>query len=111
MQRIKVSKKTVQRVRHIPQRTCVGCRTVLPKRQLIRLVRTPQGVVVDPTGKLAGRGAYLHDRRECWERSLKGALANALKVEFNAADRERMEVFINTLPQDEERGESSHVNE
>ena len=111
MQRIKVSKKTVQRVRHIPQRTCVGCRTVLPKRQMIRLVRTPQGVVVDPTGKLAGRGAYLHDRRECWERGLKGALANALKVEFSAADRERMEVFINSLPQDEERGELSHVNE
>lgn len=105
MQRIKVSKKTVQRVRHIPQRTCVGCRTVLPKRQMIRLVRTTQGIVVDPTGKLAGRGAYLHDRRECWERGLKGALANALKVEFSAADRERMEVFINSLPQDEERGE------
>jgi len=105
VQRIKVSKKTVQRVRHIPQRTCVGCRTVLPKRQMIRLVRTTQGIVVDPTGKLAGRGAYLHDRRECWERGLKGALANALKVEFSAADRERMEVFINSLPQDEERGE------
>jgi predicted RNA-binding protein YlxR (DUF448 family) len=71
---------------------------------MIRLVRTPQGIVVDPTGKLAGRGAYLHDRRECWELSLKGSLANALKVEFNAADRERMEVFINSLPQDEERG-------
>lgn len=78
---------------------------MLPKRQMIRLVRTTQGIVVDPTGKLAGRGAYLHDRRECWERGLKGALANALKVEFSAADRERMEVFINSLPQDEERGE------
>ena len=111
MQRIKVSKKTVQRAKHIPQRTCVGCRTVLPKRQMIRLVSTTQGVVVDPTGKLAGRGAYLRDRRECWERGLKGALANALKVEFSAADRERMEVFINSLPQDVERGELSHVNE
>lgn len=111
MQRIKVSKKTVHRVRHIPQRTCVGCRTVLPKRQMIRLVRTPQGVVVDPTGKLAGRGAYLHDRRECWDRALKGALAHALKVELTVADRERLEGFLNSLPQDEERDGNLHVND
>jgi predicted RNA-binding protein YlxR (DUF448 family) len=78
---------------------------------MIRLVRTPEGVLVDPTGKLAGRGAYLHDRRECWQRSFKGALAHALKVELSAADRERLEAFMNSLPQDEERGEYSNVNE
>jgi predicted RNA-binding protein YlxR (DUF448 family) len=83
---------------------------VIAKRQLIRLVRTPQGVLVDPTGKLAGRGAYLHDRRECWERGLKGGLAHALKVDLTPADRERLEAFMNTLPQEEERGETSHVN-
>jgi uncharacterized protein len=105
-----VPKKTVQRVKHVPQRTCVGCRKVIAKRQLIRLVRTPQGVLVDPTGKLAGRGAYLHDRRECWERGLKGGLAHALKVDLTPADRERLEAFMNTLPQEEERGETSHVN-
>ena len=99
-------KKPVQRVKHIPQRTCVGCRTVLPKRQMIRLVRTAEGILVDPTGKLAGRGAYLHDRRECWERALKGALSHALKVEPSAADRERLEGFINSLPQDVEHGEN-----
>ncbi|HEY5903847.1 MAG TPA: YlxR family protein [Anaerolineales bacterium] len=103
-------KKTVQRVKHVPQRTCVGCRKVIAKRQLIRLVRTPQGVLVDPTGKLAGRGSYLHDRRECWERGLKGGLAHALKVDLTPADRERLEAFMNTLPQEEERGETSHVN-
>ncbi len=37
---MKVSKKPVQRVKHIPQRTCVGCRTVMAKRQLMRIVRT-----------------------------------------------------------------------
>ena len=36
---------------------------VLPKRSLVRLVRRPEGVQVDPTGKLAGRGAYLHNIR------------------------------------------------
>jgi predicted RNA-binding protein YlxR (DUF448 family) len=81
------------RVRHIPQRTCVGCRTVLAKRQLVRLVRsvTATGEVqvrIDPTGKANGRGAYLHNRRSCWETALKsGALERALKVELSDADR------------------------
>ena len=94
---MKVSKKPVQRVKHIPQRTCVGCRSVLAKRQLIRIVRTADGVKVDPTGKLAGRGAYLHDRRSCWEAGLEGSLAHALKMDLSAADRENLEAFMNTL--------------
>ena len=94
---MKVSKKTVQRVKHVPQRTCVGCRTILPKRQLVRIVRSGDGVLVDPTGKLAGRGAYLHDRRSCWEAGLKGSLAHALKAELTAADREHLEAFMKTL--------------
>ena len=100
-----MAKKPVQRVKHIPQRTCVGCRTVLPKRQLIRIVRSPEGVQVDSTGKLAGRGAYLHDRLSCWERGLKGALAHALKVELAHEERERLQAFMETLP--EESGELS----
>lgn len=75
----------------------MGCRTVLAKRQLIRVVRTTGGVLVDPTGKLAGRGAYLHDRRTCWETGLEGSLAHALKVDLTAADREHLEAFMNTL--------------
>jgi hypothetical protein len=68
--------------KHIPQRTCVGCREVHGKRQLTRVVRTPDGhVVIDPTGKRAGRGAYVHERRECWEEALRGRLAHALKIE------------------------------
>ena len=100
-----MAKKTSKRVKHIPQRTCVGCRTVLPKRQLVRIVRSSEGVQIDPTGKLAGRGAYLHDRRSCWERGLKGALAHALKTELAAEDRERLQAFLETLP--EETGELS----
>lgn len=103
---MKVSKKTVQRVKHIPQRTCVGCRTVLPKRQLVRIVRSADGVLVDPTGKLAGRGAYLHDRRSCWEAGLKGSLAHALKAELTATDRERLKAFMETL-REAEPGSSS----
>jgi predicted RNA-binding protein YlxR (DUF448 family) len=76
---------------------------------MIRIVRTADAVLVDPTGKLAGRGAYLHDRRECWSRGLKGGLAHALKVELKPADRERLEAFMNSLPEDEEHGETAHV--
>jgi hypothetical protein len=96
----KVSKKPVQRVKHVPQRTCVGCRTVMAKRSLIRIVRTAEGVRVDPTGKAAGRGAYLHDSRACWERGLKGALAHALKTELTQDEREQLEAFALSLPGD-----------
>src|SRR5215211_8409755 len=99
---MKVSKKPIQRVKHVPQRTCVGCREVLPKRKMIRLVKTSDGVQIDPTGKLAGRGAYLHDRRDCWERSLKGALGHALKTSLTEADRARLEEFMNNLPAEAE---------
>ena len=95
---MKVSKKPGQHMKHVPQRTCVGCRTVLAKRQLVRVVRTAQGVAVDPTGKQAGRGAYLHDRRACWQAGLAGSLAQALKTELTALDRQHLEAFMNTLP-------------
>jgi len=102
-----MTKKPAQRVKHVPQRTCVGCREVLSKRKMIRIVRTAEGVRVDPTSKMAGRGAYLHDRRECWERGLKGALANALKTTLNVDEREKLEEFMNTLPQDANSVEDS----
>ncbi len=99
-----MAKKAQPQAKHIPQRTCVGCRLVLPKRSLIRIVRQPEGVLVDPTGKARGRGAYLHNQRSCWEKGLKGALANALKTEITTADRERLAAFMATLPEElEER--------
>ena len=65
-----------------PQRTCVCCRQVIEKRDLVRLVRTPAGIVeVDPTGRRAGRGAYLCTRLECWESGINGGkLEHSLKV-------------------------------
>jgi hypothetical protein len=65
---------------------------------MIRIVRTAEGVRIDSTGKMAGRGAYLHDKRECWERGLKGALANALKTTLNDDEREKLDEFMNSLP-------------
>lgn len=93
-----MSKKPARRGRHVPQRTCVGCRETLAKRAMIRIVRTPDGVRVDPGGKMPGRGAYLHDRASCWERGLKGALASALKTTLSIEEREALQEFIATLP-------------
>lgn len=76
----------------------MGCRTVLPKRTLLRVVRGPQGVHLDPTGKAPGRGAYLHDRRSCWEAGLAGALARALKTELTAEARRELERVLDGLP-------------
>ena len=92
--------KPVKRAKHLPQRTCVGCRETLSKRSLIRIVRTSQGVQVDPTGKLAGRGAYLHDRHSCWEQGLKGPLAHALKTELTQTERAQLDEFARSLPAD-----------
>ena len=99
---VKVAKKPAQHMKHIPQRTCIGCRQVLPKRQMVRVIRTAEGVRVDPTSKLAGRGAYLHDRRECWENGLRGGLAHALKAELTQEDRAKLEDFMKSLPQQAE---------
>ena len=71
------------RPRHIPERTCVACRQTNAKRQLVRVVRGPDGsVTIDPSGKRSGRGAYLCSTPQCWEAGLKrGILPRALKIE------------------------------
>jgi len=95
-----VTKQPTKRVKHIPQRTCVGCRQVMPKRNLIRVVRSLEGVSIDLTGKTAGRGAYLHDKKSCWESALKGALNHALKIELTEQDRDVLIHFMESLPVD-----------
>ncbi|MEI6290273.1 MAG: YlxR family protein [Chloroflexota bacterium] len=96
--------------RHVPQRTCVGCRSVIAKRTLTRIVRCPEGVFIDPTGKMNGRGAYLHDQRSCWERALKGALANGLKTSLTPEDRQRLESFLQTLPAESSQPRTDNGN-
>jgi predicted RNA-binding protein YlxR (DUF448 family) len=88
------------RPKHIPQRTCVACRRVNAKRGLVRIVRTPEGsVVVDETGKRAGRGAYLCRVRDCWELALqKKALEYALKTAISLEDKAALAAFGAGLP-------------
>jgi len=94
-----VATKGPRRPRPIPQRTCVACRRTTAKRQLIRLVRTPEGrVEVDPTGKKGGRGAYLCNDRRCWERALgRGRLDRALRTRLTAAEVAVLKEFAATL--------------
>lgn len=82
--------------RKIPLRMCVGCRNRDDKRNLIRVVRTPeQEVVVDPTGKRAGRGAYICPRVECLRKAVKSrALERALNVAVTAEILSQLEAGL-----------------
>ena len=75
--------------RHVPQRTCVVCRRQVDKRRLTRIVRTADsGVLIDPTGKRNGRGAYLCDQVSCWDKATghAGILSGALKAQVTEAE-------------------------
>ena len=81
------------RIKHKPQRMCVACRKSQDKKSLIRLVRTPEGVVVDRTGKMTGRGAYLHADLDCWESGVKKNLEKALNTTLNEINRAELIAF------------------
>jgi hypothetical protein len=82
-------------VRKTPQRTCIACRTTSDKRALVRIVRGAEGVEVDPSGKKAGRGAYLCQRSECWREALKkNRLDAALKTRLSQDDKLKLNEFV-----------------
>ncbi|MBA2489521.1 MAG: YlxR family protein [Chloroflexi bacterium] len=93
------------RPRQRPRRTCVACRTERDKRDLVRIVRTPErDVVMDASGRLNGRGAYLCADGSCWTAALKkSALERALDVALPAdlVDRLRAGDSVTT-------GEAAH---
>ncbi len=99
----KTVSKQPKKVKHIPLRTCVACRETKSKRELLRVVRTPDShVVLDATSKKAGRGAYLCARLSCWEIALKKhRLEQEFEVALSTEDRAELEAFIATLPKDE----------
>ncbi|AEF94350.1 protein of unknown function DUF448 [Desulfotomaculum nigrificans CO-1-SRB] len=61
------------KVKKVPLRMCIGCQQMKPKRELIRVVRTPQETVeIDPSGKKSGRGAYICADIDCLQKAIKG---------------------------------------
>ena len=95
--------------RKVSNRTCVACRSADEKRWFVRIVRTPDGhVVVDPTGKANGRGAYLCAKAECFDVARqRRRLDSALRVNLRDDDYDRLrrdfEKLLGTVP-DEQQG-------
>ncbi|MBE6646690.1 MAG: YlxR family protein [Ruminococcaceae bacterium] len=73
-----------QKVRKIPMRQCLGCNAHKPKKELIRVVRLPDGgVVLDLVGKVSGRGAYICHDKNCFKKARKsGRIAHVLECEI-----------------------------
>ena len=88
-----------KRRKHVPLRSCIACRDRFPKRELIRIVRTPEGTLeIDPGGKRAGRGAYLCLKQQCCETALNpGRLSQALKCAVAASEVEALRVSVSLL--------------
>jgi len=82
-------------VKHVPQRTCLACGKIKTKQELVRLVRIADDrVEVDPSGKKAGRGAYLCRARQCWETGLKGdRLERTLRTRISQDNRQDLVRF------------------
>lgn len=86
--------------KHVPERTCVACRKILPKQSLVRLVKTDEGLQLDEKGKIAGRGAYLHNIRECWKTALENhSLEKSLRMTLTEEDKANFEKWMNNLPE------------
>ena len=74
----------MEKVKKIPQRKCLGCMQSFPKKELIRVVRLPEGEVeIDLTGKKSGRGAYICKNEACVKKAIKSKrLGTNLEVEI-----------------------------
>ena len=77
----------------IPMRQCLGCREMKPKRELIRAVKSPEGVIsLDFKGKAAGRGAYICPSKDCLKKAIKGkALEKAFSSQIQPEVYEELE--------------------
>lgn len=88
------------KMRKLPQRLCVGCRQMKNKKELVRIVRTPEGgIEIDRTGKRAGRGAYICPDQECLDQAVKGKrLQKALEKEIPVEVLDRVRQEVSKLP-------------
>ncbi|GCF07044.1 hypothetical protein KDI_06080 [Dictyobacter arantiisoli] len=100
---MKTANKQPQKQKHLPLRTCIACRENKPKRELLRIVRTPDGhVLIDATGKKSGRGAYLCARLSCWQKALKEhRIEQVFETVISDEDRQGLDDYVATLPTDD----------
>ena len=93
---------SVGRGKKQPLRTCIACGKTAPKRELARVVRTPDGkIVVDAGGKVAGRGAYLCRSHDCWQTAIvRHRIGHALKVTLQPEDVALIQAFADQLAVD-----------
>ena len=84
----------------IPMRMCVGCREMKEKKELIRVVRSPEGEVsLDPVGKKPGRGAYVCRSAECLKRAIRQKqLERQLEVQLTPEVVEQLQATMANLP-------------
>ncbi len=92
------------KTKKIPQRMCLGCQESKPKRELIRIVRSPAGEFsVDATGKKPGRGAYICPRQECFTAARKNrGLERSFKSQIDGSVYDLLEQQLSTLASETE---------
>ena len=86
-------------MKKVPMRQCIGCREMKNKKDMIRVIRTPEGeICIDTAGKKNGRGAYICPQGQCLETARKGhALERAFKTQISPLVYERLEEEMNAL--------------
>ena len=81
--------KTKSTIKKIPMRRCIGCMESIPKKELIRLVAMEGHAEFDPSGKANGRGVYLCQQEECFDKAMKKkAISRGLDISI-IDDKER----------------------
>lgn len=85
--------------RKIPMRKCIGCQEMKSKKEMLRILRTPEdGLVIDTTGRKNGRGAYLCFSKDCFEKALKNkGLERSLKMKVSSEVYESLEKEIEQI--------------
>ena len=86
--------------RKIPMRMCVGCREMTPKKELLRVVKSPEGVIsFDRVGKAPGRGAYICKKVECLNKAVK---IHALEKQLECSISEEVYAQLRAQLQEDE---------
>ena len=88
-----------QKMKKVPERKCMGCNEKKPKKELIRIVRTPEGsILLDDKGKISGRGVYICPKTDCFVKSRKAKrFERSLEVEIPEEVYESLEKKLSEI--------------